>query len=95
MSRKTSTRRIASTLAASLAALSLAAPVATARPYLDGPPSDATAPAAPRTIIQRVHDNSFDVGDAAIGAGAGVGLIVLTLGALSVGSHPRLRFISH
>jgi hypothetical protein len=95
MSRRSITRRIASTLAALVLVAGLAAPVASARPYLEGPPSDATAPAAPRTIIQRVHDKGFDVGDAAIGAGVGISLIVLTVGALSAGSHPRLRFISH
>jgi hypothetical protein len=95
MSRRSHTRRIASTLAASLAAVSLAAPIASARPYVDGPPSDAQVPAVPQTVIQRVHDTSFDVGDAAIGAGAGIGLIVLTLGAIGARSHTRLRFVSH
>jgi hypothetical protein len=95
MSRRSITRRIASTLTALILVAGLGAPVASARPYLDGPPSDAAAPPAARTVIQRVHDNSFDLGDAAIGAGVGVGLLVLTLGGLSAGSHPRLRFISH
>jgi hypothetical protein len=97
MSRTHRTRRAATGLCAAAVLAGSAAPTALARPYTDGPPPRAQVPTlqqpAPRTIIQRVRDNGFDVGDAAIGAGAGIGLVLLTVGGIGASSHRRLRFI--
>jgi hypothetical protein len=96
MSRQSHARRIASSLATVLVVAGLAAPVASARPALEGPPPDALSsqPAATHTVIERVKDNSFDIGDAAIGAGAGAGLILVALGGIAAASHARPR-LSH
>jgi hypothetical protein len=97
MSRTHRTRRAATALSAAIAVAATAAPTALARPYTDGPPSRAQVPVshqpAPRTVIQQVRDKGFDVGDAAIGAGTGIGLMLLAVGGVAASSHRRVRLI--
>lgn len=90
--------RIAATLIAVFVCAALAAPAAFARlPADDPPPAALAAAGAPqqpvsRTVIQQVRDKAFYVGDAAVGAGTAAALILLVLGALASGAHPRVRF---
>lgn len=97
MARLPHSRRVAATLVAVLVCAVLAAPSAFARVPTDGAPPAVLAAAGPqqqpvtRTVIERVRDNQFHLGDAAIGAGAAAALILLVLGGLAARSHPRLR----
>jgi hypothetical protein len=81
------------TVAATLAALALAAPAATARPI--DPPLGASTdrePAAPSPVIVRVADEGFDWDSAGIGAGATGGLVLIAVGGLAAAR--RARFAS-
>jgi hypothetical protein len=89
------TRRVAAILASVLVCAFALAPAAFAHPALEGPPSSALSSQpqqAPRTVIERVEDGGFHVGDAAIGAGIGAALILVALGVVAAGRHQRLRF---
>jgi hypothetical protein len=68
------THRLARTVAVSLAAMALAAPVAGAMPA--GPDAPSSAGDAPPPVVQSI-DEGFDLASAAIGAGGAGALILL------------------
>jgi len=73
MYRKTSTRRGSITCLAALAALTVGAPIATARPVDHFARfHTAKAPVVKTTVV---HQGGFDWGDAAIGAAAAAGVL--------------------
>lgn len=72
--------KLTKTLALVAATGAAAAPVASAMPLRDAPPVGSAAYAPQPQVIQPAQSNGFDVGDAAIGAGATIGLLVLAGG---------------
>jgi hypothetical protein len=73
MSRKTSSRRGAVTCLAALAALTVGAPIASARPVDHFARfHSAQTPVVETTVV---HQGGFDWGDAAIGAAAAAGVL--------------------
>jgi hypothetical protein len=95
-----------SSIAIALAAVALAAPAAQARPIdppigtfteeeqraLRGESAVPAPEPVPATTAPRVQstDSGFDLGSAAVGAGAGI-LALVTVGGLSAGGRRRLR----
>ena len=94
----TTSRRIARTVAASIAALAVAVPAASARPITDPPtkstsetnPSALNATRRPQVTI-RVADDGFDWASAGVGAAAVGGVFLIALGGFSAAHHARLR----
>lgn len=80
--------RATAKLAATLAAIAVAAPVASARPIDDGytAPKPVTTPAL-QTVV--VHHSGFDWADAAIGGAAAAGLLGLAGAGVLVARRPR------
>jgi hypothetical protein len=91
-------RKISRIAAATLAALALAAPVASAQPIVDPPTTspieldlsayDAT-PTPPVTI--RATDNGFDWGSAGLGAAAVGALVLIAVGGFTAAHRARIR----
>ena len=81
--------------AATLAALALAAPAATARPIIDPPahaPAELTPPVVDATPkVTNATDGGFDWASAGVGAGTATGLIVIAVGAFGVAYRARIR----
>lgn len=74
------THKLTRTLALVAATGAAAAPVASAMPLPDDPPVGSAAYAPQPQPVKTVQSGGFDFGDAAIGAGATLGLLVLAGG---------------
>jgi hypothetical protein len=88
-------RGVTRVAAATLAALALAAPAATARPIID-PPTHASTERVPATVDvtpKAANDTSdgFDWASAGVGAAAAGGLILIAAGAFGVAYRARMR----